>query len=787
MNESIRRNSARTRRFAAAVALLLAASAQGADFSFDIPSGDLKAALDAYVKQTGQQIVYKSDDVKGKTSPGAHGSLSEQQALIALLRGTGLQLRRDDSGAVVVFPAEAVTGGASTQTAGGEQKLEEVIVTGTAVSQIYTTSRTVTRIAADPMLVPLSVSAVQEDLLRYQQASTVTDVLDNVAGASAFTVGRAMTRGFDATVARNGTAASGISNQNVSARPLVALERVEMVKGPEQIMQGVSAGIGGTVNIVTKVPTPGDYAYLGTAVGSDSYWRLDGDVNGVLVDGHYGSLMGQVIGSTSAAGDGPKGTAGPSNDFTSAGLRWTDEKFGTDLSVVYEYAKTVAGVPLMSLSQDERLKDGLPQYLLGDKDSTADRKSNLIDVHLQQRIAGSWEATLSYTWRDEDLDSNTYLADTNPATPAIVYGYQRLEQVSDRSEDLRIGINGQVDTGPLTHKLLLAYDHQTLDEPTAFTTTGVYANDIAAGTQTYTATPGPIINFDSNSSQSGILLTDLLSWENWHALLGVRWLTVDQSTIIGAPYNFKSTSDDSQVLPQFGVVYAINPALSLYASGTDGFAAVNGLRDAGGNELPNTTYTQYETGAKALLLDKQLALTVALYQMKQKDVPQYVGYDPTSGNFIYETVSGLTSKGVDIELAGQPIRGLQVRTTYAYLHVENDQTGQPPTFGYVPNKFTFWSQYWLGRVADHGWWVGGRVSVIDAPKRPAGTGQWSGNSLVDLSAGYQGMQWQVIAGVKNVGNVQGYGTLDGGQLSTNWFWAYRQPGSAYRLDLSYRF
>ena len=65
MNESIRRNPARTGRLAAAVALLLAASAQGADFNFDIPAGDLKAALDASYFRSEEGLVrdFMSTDV----------------------------------------------------------------------------------------------------------------------------------------------------------------------------------------------------------------------------------------------------------------------------------------------------------------------------------------------------------------------------------------------------------------------------------------------------------------------------------------------------------------------------------------------------------------------------------------------------------------------------------------------------------------------------------------------------------------------------------------------------
>ena len=120
MKSNLRMKAPRAGALAAAVASLLAFSAQAQDLKFDIPASDLKSALDAYINQTGQQIVYKSDDLKGKASPGARGSMTSDQALTALLAGTGLQVSRDASGAVVVFPAEAVAGGASDKAAGDE-------------------------------------------------------------------------------------------------------------------------------------------------------------------------------------------------------------------------------------------------------------------------------------------------------------------------------------------------------------------------------------------------------------------------------------------------------------------------------------------------------------------------------------------------------------------------------------------------------------------------------------------------------------------------------------------
>ena len=787
MNESIRRNPARTGRLAAAVALLLAASAQGADFNFDIPAGDLKSALDAYVKQTGQQIVYKSDDVKGKTTPGVHGSLSDQQALDALLKGTGLQLRRDDSGAVVVFPAEAVAGGASAQGAGGEQKLEEVIVTATAISQVAVTSRTLTRIDADPMLLPMSVSAVQADLLQYQQATTIADVTANVSGVATNSRGQSTSRGFSMSNGQNGMTIGTVAG--APALPVVALDRVEVAKGPAQIMQGTPAGIGGTVNAITKVPTPDDYAFIGASAGSEAYYRFDGDVNGTLVDGKYGRLMGEVIGSTSDQ-DGPKDTVGPSVDYVSAGLRWTNDGSGTDLSVVYQHSHTVNGLLPVPLG-GERLRNGAPQYVLGDPDSRIDTSSDEVDVRLEQRIAGTWYLDLAYTSRDTTDDFFTYVAvGASALTPQVLLAMQSKARSHLTTDIYRAGIHGQFDIGPVQNKLLLSYDYQSESGRMGDNTyVGQYITDVAAGTQDFIPFDPPMsvpTGYVYQQDDAGVLLLDQINWEQWHALVGLRWVSLESKS---KDIFTKSQSRAHEVLPQVGLVYEVNPRVSLYASYNEGYTTLGGLfRDAAGNPLPDPTYEQYEGGTKLLFLDDQLALTAALYQVKQKNWFQYVDTDPETFQDIYESVPGITSKGVEIELAGQPIRGLQVRTTYAYTEAEDDTTGKPPTSGYTPNRFSLWTQYWFTRNAGNGWWAGGGLQAWDSPEVVAGRGTSPGATLFDLSAGYQAGKWQAIAGIKNVGDVQAYDSFGNRRIRpSQYYTADPVIGRQYRFDVSYRF
>ncbi len=70
--------------------------------SFDVPGGDLNAALNAYAKQSGLQLIYSGEAVKNVQTRGAKGDLSADDALARILAGTGFIGRRDESGGVVV-------------------------------------------------------------------------------------------------------------------------------------------------------------------------------------------------------------------------------------------------------------------------------------------------------------------------------------------------------------------------------------------------------------------------------------------------------------------------------------------------------------------------------------------------------------------------------------------------------------------------------------------------------------------------------------------------------------
>src|SRR6202045_5420593 len=116
------------RYFAAAIlaatvcVVAIGAPAQAQNQHFQIASGDLGQALDAYIHQSGRQLIYRVDDVRGVHSPGVQGEMSADDALAALLSGTGFSSRSDSSGAIAIVRNDTtpLSELVVTATAGGE-------------------------------------------------------------------------------------------------------------------------------------------------------------------------------------------------------------------------------------------------------------------------------------------------------------------------------------------------------------------------------------------------------------------------------------------------------------------------------------------------------------------------------------------------------------------------------------------------------------------------------------------------------------------------------------------
>ena len=70
--------------------------------SFDIPGGDLGPALSAYSRDTGIELLYLDEQLKGVHTRGAQGDLTATAALSRILAGTGFAMQQEASAVAIV-------------------------------------------------------------------------------------------------------------------------------------------------------------------------------------------------------------------------------------------------------------------------------------------------------------------------------------------------------------------------------------------------------------------------------------------------------------------------------------------------------------------------------------------------------------------------------------------------------------------------------------------------------------------------------------------------------------
>lgn len=105
--------------------------------NFSIPAQPLSSALSAFIASSGWQVGYSSSIASGVTSQGVSGTMPPEQALRALLAGTGISVRMTGANTATLVQESADTSGA---TLDGAIALDTIDVSGGASSgtSVYT-------------------------------------------------------------------------------------------------------------------------------------------------------------------------------------------------------------------------------------------------------------------------------------------------------------------------------------------------------------------------------------------------------------------------------------------------------------------------------------------------------------------------------------------------------------------------------------------------------------------------------------------------------------------------
>ncbi len=255
--------------------LLLAAlqlgAAEPARKTYDLPAGEAVATLRAFAEQSGEQVVYMVENVRGERTRAVAGTFTAREALDRMLADTKLAASQDEAtGALVVGrreparpPREEARPKMTPEPAqppDGVLKLESFVVTGSNIRRTdYETVQPVTRLSTD---LGTGGVATPLDLMRRVPVLGALSAYENQDGGrvrgSASSINMRGLGGQNTLILFNGRrlpnyslALGGLVFVNINNLPLAAVDRVEILRDGASAIYGADA-TAGVVNFITK-------------------------------------------------------------------------------------------------------------------------------------------------------------------------------------------------------------------------------------------------------------------------------------------------------------------------------------------------------------------------------------------------------------------------------------------------------------------------------------------------------------------------------------------------------
>ncbi len=724
---------------------------------YDLQPGPLVQTLEAIEKISGRRIDFDRADLAKDRAGAVDGNYSAGAAINLALAGTRYTLNEDGAGTLVVMPAAKVEVVAKRDQAETEFKADR--------------SDTATRSGTSLHLVPGSVTLITSKVLESQQATDLTDALRNVSGMSFAKTPQANTtfgvRGFSASSDSN-----GITDNSATTRSVFAVERVEVLKGPQAILSGGDS-LGGAVNIVVKKPQAETIRDLTVQYGSYDDRTIAGDLSGAA--GGDKRFTYRTVASVQDARRNQVGMNGKNSKSFMQALRWKDGT--TDFIASAEYTNDKNPLDQYTFARRDGVILPVPHRLLANPADGVDVKVRRFGYQLERKLGENviLVSRLQDTHQDIDLhipapSGLTYAQGAAPDAPRPdmqFYASRMFSSEHGLSGDHYLRFN--VPTGDVRHKLSVGFNHNNDDIGQT-----QYDGDVVS-VPVYAPTPYTfpdlrdrattlITTFGSSQRQRAIYAQDLMSYEKWNLLLNWRRTHYTTPALTSTFYtssgNFVSTDEPTNTYhntPGAGLVYQLNDETSLYASYAQGFQPSNAVKCGGGMVPPNQT-TNREIGAKFDLFDSRFTLTTSAFSLQQSNHLQYDQF-----NSCFDVRAAQRTRGAEIDAQGRLLPGLETIFNYTYTQVRD--VGDPTALfaGKPKHKANLWAVYKFRTAALKGFGVGVGVTATSNSLgiERAPLFMVPGGAQVDSSLYYTTGPWNATLGVKNIFDRTLYGTTVG--------------------------
>jgi iron complex outermembrane receptor protein len=258
--------------------------------NFDIPGGDLAAALDAYSTQTGIALIVSDNAVKGARTKGVRGGLSADEALSRILAGTGFAMHRE-SGAVMIVRGYPKPSRADDSSPVHIAAAATPTVSGASLETVTVTS---SKIGGDVQNIPISITALSQEQLTSTQTAGGPDLVKQVPN---MTFTKTNFTGYSIQIRGIGTQAISVTTDPAVAvafndipfirnhffeQEFYDVNQVEVLRGPQGTLYGRNA-TAGVVNVISAKPTDDYEGMLSVDFGNYDSRRFEGMLNVPIV------------------------------------------------------------------------------------------------------------------------------------------------------------------------------------------------------------------------------------------------------------------------------------------------------------------------------------------------------------------------------------------------------------------------------------------------------------------------------------------------------------------------
>ncbi|MGE8566866.1 MAG: TonB-dependent siderophore receptor [Achromobacter sp.] len=760
------------------------AAAADARKSYAIGAGPLGDVLAQFAAAAGVPLSFDPALLAGQRSAGLSGSYTVREGFAQLLGGSGYAVAEQGAGAYSLQKLPQAEGGVATL-------LPSITVAGSGISastlppefaggQVARGGRMGFLGNRDVMDTPFNLTSYTSELLANRQAVTLADALNaepsvRFTGQIGGVTDSFYIRGFPIGEGNLGEIAfDGVYGVAPNYHVFTDyIERVEVLKGPAALLYGMSpnSGVGGVINMVPKRSLPQDLTRLSADyVGSSQF---GGRVDLSRRFGNEGE-WGVRVNGMHRQGDTPLDNLYSRTDIGALSLDYQGERLRASLDLLTQHEKVDAPTrPFLVASGID-----VPRAADGRRNATqpwgwwkSDGQSALLRVE--------YDISDRLTVFADAGGSDTDVSRLSDQTPTIVNGAgdtlvtpNNFRFKVERST-YNAGLRAKLDTGPVRHAVSFMgslYSDRNLQA--SVLGTPLTSNIYHPITRPEQHIPAPRnVPKVSSSDLSGLALADTMSIldERAQLTLGLRQQRIE-SRNFNAVTGVRTVSyDESATTPLAGLVVKPWSHVSLYANYVEGLSK--------GDVAPATASNAGQVFKPYKARQKEVGVKVefdsAMLSLSAFEITKPSG-QLTNG--VYGADSEQRNRGLEINLSGEPLRGLRLLGGVTWLDAELTRTNSAATLGNQPvgvpkfsaNLGAEWDTPWVAGLT----LTGGMVYTGREYINQANTQSVPSWTTFDLGARYatrvQGKDVTFRANLVNVTNraywsgVASYGTISQG-------------------------